>query len=60
MARPSKNSDNAKDGDAHTELRKRQEGDAAATPLKPRTPVEKLPDDGPDDGDDELFNDMPV
>jgi hypothetical protein len=48
-------------GKAHTELRRQSEhqpeSDKARTPLKPRTPVDRLPVDG---DDDDLFNDMPV
>jgi hypothetical protein len=66
MASPKNPTPETKD-QAHTELRRQDEqaeqgaepsdGDAAETPLKPRTPVERLPLD--DDGDD-LFNDVPV
>jgi hypothetical protein len=68
MATPRKPTAEA-DDDPHTELRRQGEeapdatsdtaegADAAETPPKPRTPVERLPLD--DDGDD-LFNDIPV
>jgi hypothetical protein len=50
-----------RDDEAHTELRHRQKHEdgtkAEKTPLKPRTPVDRLPDDG---DDDDMFNDMPV
>lgn len=56
---------------AHTELRRQDktpdktpekdkpemEREEAATPLKPRTPAERVPRDG---DEDDLFNDMPV
>ena len=50
---------------AHTELRRQgaerhktgAEREEAATPLKPRTPVDRVPADG---DEDDLFNDMPV
>jgi hypothetical protein len=55
----------AKTPGAHTELRRQDkardktevERDEAATPLKPRTPVDRVPSDG---DEDDLFNDMPV
>lgn len=47
-------------GRAHTELRRHPGPQAEGqTPLKPRTPPERLPT-AEEDGLEDLFNDMPV